>query len=164
MIHRSHNSRSGVVHRFPRVRKEKYVTKKKNLVEEKDNKINGSKKFAFEYSKIALNFMFIANGGGATAILVNMDMYKYLIPLTLFSIGIVISILSTSAFIFYFLLDIKECKNKILKILNMTTSFLYIFVFLSPCIIFIFGIFTMKYIVTIENDPTLCELLKWLWQ
>lgn len=54
----------------------------------------------FEYSKIALNYMFIANGTSITVLLLNFDLKTMFIPLIMFSAGVSFTI-SAVLFIYF---------------------------------------------------------------
>ena len=49
---------------------------------------NNTLNHSVEFAKLAINLMFLANGGSATTILVNMDTDKFFTPLIMFSFGI----------------------------------------------------------------------------
>ena len=170
MIRRSQGYRPvrPAVVRSPRqARKERDVAPKENTVEEIAKTISEIPKHVLEYQKMAINLMFLANGGGTTAILFNFDIYKYLQPLSLFSVGVFISIISTIHLGYYSSLDINIFKNKTSKYVKWLLILLKIMctvIFLFPAAFFILGIFSMKYVIVMKKDPGLLELLQWTCQ
>ena len=180
MVRRSQGCRpvrSAVVRRAGQARKERDVAPKENTVEKIAKTISEIPKHVLEYQKMAINFMFLANGGGTTAILFNFDIYKYLQPLVFFSYGVFISIISTMYLGYCSSLAIKIFKNKssnqikhsfiLFEIIKYTLKFLRVMrtlIFLSPSFFFFLGVFSMEYIIEMKKAPTLYELLQRIWQ
>ena len=102
--------------------------------------VNSAPNHSVEFAKLAINLMFLANGGSATTILVNMDTDKFFIPLIMFSFGITESILVA----IYFAI------NTPFEVFNQNTKFISIkfiisiIVLVVPCLLFFFGVISMR--------------------
>ena len=112
--------------------------------------ISDTQKYEFEYCKIALNFMLLSNGSGATIVLANMDTEKYIAPLYIFSIGVLISMLLSV----FFLLSLKHKTppqskklHKLFYFLQKGVDTITPFVFISPIVLFGAGIYFMQNII-----------------
>lgn len=142
MVRRSQGCRPvrpAVIRRPKQARKESFA---KN--------ISDTQKYEFEYCKIALNFMFLSNGSGATIVLANMNTEKYIAPLYVFSIGVLVSILLSV----FLLLSLKyktppQSKkiHKLFYFLQKKVNIITPLVFMSPIVLFGAGIYFMQNII-----------------
>ncbi len=133
--------------------------------------VNNAPDHSAELAKFAVNLMFLANGGSATTILVNMDIDKFFTPLSLFSAGILISILMAVSLVFNMHNIVRKYKihyttlnvARIASIVAKTVPvIIYSIFFILPCLFFLLGISSMQYIITMKSNPTLDSMVKFL--
>ena len=133
--------------------------------------VNSAPNHSVEFAKLAINLMFLANGGSATTILVNMDIDKFFAPLSLFSTGILISMLMAVSLIFDMHNIVRKYKidrstfsiSGIIIVISRTIAvIIYSVFFILPCLFFLIGMSSMQYIITMKDNPTLGSIVNFL--
>ena len=148
-------SKNRRVHRLVRVPKTKPAVKQEDTRGEKHTSSQG-----FESAKFAINLMFLANGGGATTIIVNMDIDKFFTPLILFSCGILESMVLAFLLIFKTpdQMHRKPIYLYIIKILIMAITFIV------PCLLFLSGLMFTHFIIVHGFSPTIGKVIEYYLQ
>lgn len=100
---------------------------------------------AVEYSKISIQYMFLANGGAVTTLLLRFEIKNYFIPIMLFSFGVAYSVLIPIVMYFRYKNELSNNKfrnvNNIVSIHKSTSyRFLMLCAMYLPMLFFIFGI------------------------